>query len=371
MQITSHRAPDPVNRYGTMAATRSKEDVVTRIGSRFCDLVGVTAPIVQAPIGGPCTAELAAEVSTAGALGTLALSWSEPDEIVATLARVRSRTDRPVAVNLVLKWPQQERLAVCLDHGVRIISTFWGDPAPLSRQIHRAGALHLHTVGSAREAREAVEAGVDIVVAQGSEAGGHVWGDVATLPLVPAVVDAVRPVPVVAAGGIADGRGLAAVLALGADAAWIGTRFLLAEEAATAGDYRRRVSEAHETDTRRGIVFDVGWPDASHRALFNSTWRRWQEAGEPAPGGRPGEGQLLGHHGDGRPISRYADVAPTRDVSGDIEAMAMYAGQGVALARRVQRAADIVAEIRDDAVRALTAAADVLPIVRADDDPHR
>ena len=111
-----------------------------------------------------------------------------------------------------------------------MVSTFWADPAPVIARIHDAGALSFHTVGSAEEARRVVDLGVDAVVAQGVEAGGHVWGQVGTLVLTPAVVDAVPETPVIAAGGIADGRGLAAILALGAQAAWVGTRLLLARE---------------------------------------------------------------------------------------------------------------------------------------------
>ena len=112
-----------------------------------------------------------------------------------------------------------------------LMSFFWGDPAPFVEQVHAAGALAMTTVGSAAEAKAAADAGVDVIVAQGWEAGGHVWGQVGTLPLVRAVVEAVAPKPVLAAGGIADGHGLAAALALGAAGAWIGTRFLASEEA--------------------------------------------------------------------------------------------------------------------------------------------
>lgn len=326
---------------------------VMSLRTSFCDLAGISVPIVQAPIGGPCTPALAAAVSEAGGLGMLALSWSEEralrDELIAT----RERTGKPFGANFVLKWPQRERIETCLAEGVKIISTFWGDPAPLCDMIHDAGGLHLHTVASAAEAKRAADAGVDVVVAQGAEAGGHVWGQVATLPLVPAVVDAVSPLPVVAAGGIADGRGLAAVLALGADAAWMGTRFLLADEADTAEIYRERLLAAVETDTAHGIVFDIGWPDAPHRALRNSTVRAWEHAGRPEPGRRPDEGETVGHLPGGHGIERYSDIAPTREITGDIESMALYAGQGVALARQPRPAAEIVAEVHDDAVRAL------------------
>ncbi|KZM73381.1 NAD(P)H-dependent flavin oxidoreductase [Nocardia terpenica] len=317
--------------------------------TRFCDLVGIELPVVQAPIGGPCVPALAAAVSNAGGLGMLAVSWDDPQRLAERVASTAAATGKPFGVNVILHWPQQERVAHCLAAGVRIVSTFWGDPAPYTAMIHDAGAVHLHTVASAAEARAAVAAGVDVIVAQGREAGGHVWGEVGTLPLVPAVVDAVAPVPVVAAGGIADGRGLAAVLALGAEAAWIGTRFLLAEEAATADAYRRAVAAAAETDTVHGIIFDKGWPDAPHRALRNSTIRAWEAAGRPAPGQRPGEDDVVGTWLDGQSVPRYADRAPLIGATGDTEAMALYAGQSAGSVHRTQPAADIVAEIAAEA----------------------
>lgn len=131
-----------------------------------------------------------------------------------------------------------------------------------------------------QEARGAVDAGVDIIVAQGWEAGGHVWGEVSTLTLVPAVVDAVGTTPVIAAGGIADGRGLAAVLALGAGAAWMGTRFVASVEAPAHPDYVARVLGAAETGTFHSKLFDIGWPDAAHRVLRNATIDAWLEAAE-------------------------------------------------------------------------------------------
>ena len=126
----------------------------------------------------------------------LAMTWKEPAEIASILERMAALTDRPYGVNLILRTEQEERLRRCLDAGARIFSFFWGDPAPLVPIAHDAGALVMHTVGSAAEARRVVDSGVDVVVAQGWEAGGHVWGDVATLALVPAVVDAVGPTTV-------------------------------------------------------------------------------------------------------------------------------------------------------------------------------
>ena len=171
----------------------------------------------------------------------------------------------------------------------------------------------------------------------------------------PAVVDAVAPVPVVAAGGIADGRGLAAALALGAEAAWIGTRFVSAAEADAHPLYRDRLLAAGTEDTVYSTLFDGGWPDAPARTLRTPTVTIWEAAGRPARGARPGEGEVIGHEALG-PIRRYDCITPRTDVTGDILAMSLWAGQGVGLVRRTQPAAEIVAEIVAEA-RAVMAAA--------------
>ncbi len=308
----------------------------------LCDLLGIEAPIVLAPMGGAVTPTLAAAVSNAGALGLLPLSWTPPDEIATVVHETRQQTERPFGVNLGLAWDQRERLASALAAGVRVVSFFWGDATDIVGEARDAGAIVFVTVGTADEGRAAAAAGADVVVAQGWEAGGHVWGTVSTLALVPRVVDAVAPVPVVAAGGIADGRGLAAVLALGAVGAWVGTRFLAAAEAAIHPDYRRRLLAAGEDDTFYSTLFDGGWPDAPHRTLRNSTVEAWERAGRPPAGSRPGEDDEPATRPDGSRISRYAAATPTAAMVGDVEPLPHWAGQGVGLVTREESAADIV-----------------------------
>lgn len=308
----------------------------------LCRQLGIELPIVQAPIGPAASPELVAAVSNAGGLGMLAFTWTTTVRILGSLSRVRECTDRPYGVNLVLDFPIAERLDLCLEQGVPIISTFWGDPEPVNSRIHAAGAVHFHTVGSVAEARRAVAAGVDVVVAQGWEAGGHVCGQVATLPLVPAVVDAVHPTPVIAAGGIADGRGLAAVLSLGAQAAWMGSRFLTAEEAFTHNEYRRQVVDVDGEDAVHTLCFDGGWPRAPHRVIRNSTLTAWLvEGGPPAPH-RPGEGDVVAVDASGREHLRYADVIPLPGMVGDVAGMALYAGQSAGLIHDVLPAAEVI-----------------------------
>ncbi len=307
-----------------------------------CEMLGIEQPIVQAPVA--AVPELAAAVSNAGALGTVTLTWS--DDAGAVVRQTAALTGRPFGGNFILTSDHHRRLDQALEAGLRIISFMWGDPARYIGPVHDAGGVVLHTVGSAEEARRAVAAGVDVIVAQGWEAGGHVWGTVATLPLVPAVVDAVAPVPVIAAGGIGDARGVAAVLALGAQAAWLGTRFLLAQEMPIHPDYRRRLIAAAETDPQwYPNLYDVGWPDAPHRALRNSTADAWEAAGRPPDAQRPGQGELIAHFASGEAIVRYEPAPPMVGTTGDIEALSMWAGQSVALAREPQPAADIVKEL--------------------------
>ncbi len=307
-----------------------------------CELLGIEHPIVQAPIS--ADPRLPAAVSNAGALGTVALAWA--DDAGGLVRETAALTDRPFAGNFVLsRSDQHRRLDEALSAGLRIVLLFAGDPDAYVDSVHDAGGLLMHTVGSAEEARRAVGCGVDIVVAQGWEAGGHVWGGVATLPLVPAVVDAVAPVPVIAAGGIGDTRGVAAVLALGAEAALLGTRFLLADEMPIHEEYRRRLIAANETDAQwYADLYEVGWPHAPHRAIHNSTAEKWEAAGQPPLGSRPREG-VIARFASGEAIVRYSPAPPMVGTTGEIEGLSLWAGQSVALAKQQQPAAEIVAEL--------------------------
>jgi nitronate monooxygenase len=307
-----------------------------------CELLGIERPIVLAPMVD--VPGLAAAVSNAGGLGMLTLTWS--DDVGAVVRETAALTDRPFGGNLVLTDDRHQRLEQALDAGLRIVSFFLGDPGDYIKPVHDAGGIVMHTVGSAEEARRAAASGVDVIVAQGWEAGGHVGSTVATLPLVPAVVDAVTPVPVIAAGGIGDARGVAAVFALGAQAAWVGTRFLMAAEMPIHEDYRRRLIAAAETDAQwYPNLYDVGWPDSPHRALRNSTASAWEAAGCPPDDQRPGIGDVIAHLASGEAIVRYEGAPPMVGTTGEIEALSMWAGQSVALARQPQSAAEIVTEL--------------------------
>lgn len=319
------------------------------LSTPLCSLLGIDYPIVQAPIGPAAGPELAAAVADAGGLGMLSVTWESPTDARELIDETRERTGGAFGVNLVLDTATAvvdpaEQVDTCIEAGVDVFSFAWGDAGPYADRVHDAGGVVLQTVGSAEEAQDAVTAGADIVVAQGWEAGGHVQSGVATLPLVPQITDAVD-VPVVSAGGIADGRGIAAVLTLGADGAWLGTRFVVTEEARTHEAYREAVAEAAETDTLRSELFDRGWAGATHRVVENSTVDEWNAAGRPGPGDRPGEDEPVVELPDGTSLPRYTTMLPTPGMTGNPEALALYAGQSAGGVKEVRSARMVVADL--------------------------
>ncbi|MFF0948513.1 NAD(P)H-dependent flavin oxidoreductase [Rhizobium leguminosarum] len=330
-------------------------DVDGPIVTPFTRLLGIRHPIVSAPMGRASQPELAAAVTNAGGLGGLGFSWDSPERIEELVGAVRRLTnDGPFLANFALEWDQHQRMDAALSAGARIISFFWGDIAPYMDRAKAAGALVVHTVGTPEEARRSIDLGVDIVVAQGNEAGGHVWSRLSTMVLVPLVADVAGKVPVLAAGGIADGRGLAAALMLGASGVWIGTRFLASTEAACHADYKRRLIEAAASETIETTLFDGGWPDAPSRVLRNRAVEAWEAAGRAESGSRPGEGEEIGRTPDGKPVHRYSFATLLSGSQGDIDDFAIYAGESVGLVREILPASDIVRSLVEDAAEIMT-----------------
>jgi len=211
----------------------------------------------------------------------------------------------------------------------------------------------MHQVGSVDAAIRAKQAGVDVIIAQGVEAGGHVAGHVSTMVLLPRVVDAVAPVLVLAAGGIADARGLAAALCLGADGVAIGTRFLATPEANAHPVYKARLVAANEEDTVRTVLFGNGWPNAPHRTLRTPFVGEWLDRESEIQDSRPGE-TIIGRTviaGAEIPIQRFVSMPPNVYATGDTESMALLAGQSAGLVDKVRPAADILREAVNGAER--------------------
>jgi nitronate monooxygenase len=298
-------------------------------------VLGCEVPLMQAPLGRGAGARLAIEVSRGGGLGTLGASWTEPAilrEQIRSIARV---SDGPFCVNLVLDFEQEQRLEVAVDEHVPWVSFSFGLRRDLLARAHAGGSRALVQVASADAARAAADAGADALIVQGVEAGGHVQSVVGLLPLLAEVRRAVS-LPLLAAGGIADPASARAARAAGAAAVVMGTRFVASDECDAHPQYQARLLEAQDRDTVLTGLFDVGWA-APHRVLRNSTYDRWEAAGRPPAGERPSEGEEVAPG-----IARYAVNLPLSGIEGNVEAMAMYAGQGVGAIDAVEPAAAIV-----------------------------
>jgi NAD(P)H-dependent flavin oxidoreductase YrpB (nitropropane dioxygenase family) len=308
--------------------------------TRLTDLLGIEHPIVLGGMGSATSVELVAAVSQAGGLGILGCSGRSVADIRQSADAIRARTPQPFGMNLLLflvgETIPPDAVEAVLEAGGRVFSTAWGDPAPYVEAAHRAGRLVMHMVARAEEARRAVEAGVDVVVAQGTEGGGHV-GHVSTLALLPAVLDVAQGRPVVAAGGIADGRGLAAALAMGADGVLMGTRFLATREAPVPPSYKQAIVDASGGDTVFTTIPDlapiVEWPGAYSRVIRNRFVEEWL--------GREDELRARGAE-----VGRAADAARKAD---DREGMKLFAGQSSGLVHSIEPAGDLVARISADA----------------------
>jgi nitronate monooxygenase len=314
------------------------------IHTDLCDLLGIEHPIISAPMAGSAAAELVAAVSGAGGFGLIGgTTRGGADWLRAQIRAVRERTDRPFGVGFITSAPGTAELArVALEEGVAAVAHSFADPTPYIAPAHAAGAKVLVQVQTVAQARMAAQAGADIIAAQGIEAGGHTGTTSATLPLVPAVIDAVGDIPVVAAGGIADGRGLAAVLLLGAAGVWLGTRFVASEEWAGGAWAKARVVAAGADDAVLARAYDLvneapfpaGIRDHVLRNDFTDTWQ-----------GR-----------DDEVVARRAELSAQLQAAaaaGDTRIAAVRAGNAAGLIHAIEPAGAIVRRLVAEAERLL------------------
>ncbi len=252
------------------------------IRTPVCDLLGIEHPIALGGMGSVFGPDLVAAVSNAGGLGALGCHYLPPERIRDATAAIRDKTNKPFGLNFLIFDMSEDGFAEALKLRPSVIALAWPKPnqelKPLVARAHDAGAKVTFMANGVPEARRAAAAGADVIIAQGTEGGGHV-GWQASLPLIPMVVDAVSPIPVLAAGGIADGRGLAAALALGAQGVLLGTRFLATTESPLHPNFKQAIveSDGHDTllselpDLAAGIV----WPGAMSRSRRNRFIERW------------------------------------------------------------------------------------------------
>jgi enoyl-[acyl-carrier protein] reductase II len=301
-----------------------------RLRTPLCDLFGIEVPICLAGMGGVSMAPLVAAVSNAGGLGIMGAANLTPDGLRDEIRRTRALTQRPFAVDLLAPIPEmiEPFLPVLFDEGIETFVAGLAVPAKHVAEMKRRGMKVVVMCGKVAHARHAEEAGADIVVAQGGEAGGHT-GEIGTLALVPQVVDAVR-IPVLAAGGIVDGRGVVAALALGAVGAVIGTRFIATPEATAARQYREALVRARQDDTIRTRCYS-GKPLRTLRNPYVAEYEAHPETIKRFPE------QLL--------ISTQRQVMAYWNPEIDPERNCMPAGQGVGAFTEIRPAAEVLREI--------------------------
>lgn len=312
-----------------------------QIPTRFTELAGIRYPIVLGGMGPPSTApELVAAVSNAGGLGILGCSGLPAARVAELAADIKEKTSAPFGLNLLLFRANADDIAAMLAQRPAVASFAWARAdqplEPIFAAAKEAGCLVMHMVSDVAEARRAAAAGAEVIVAQGTEGGGHV-GVMGTMPLVPQVVDAVAPIPVLAAGGIADGRGLAAALMLGAEGALMGTRFLATKEAPIPDVVKEVIlqSDGYDTDLTEipDIVSSRVWPGALARTWRNGFLREWA--------GREWELRKL------LPEAAAA-VAAARE-AGDVQQMPILFGQDAGLITSIEPVATVFASIVQEA----------------------
>ncbi len=312
--------------------------------TKLTEILDCDHPVMLAGMGGVSYSALVAAVSDAGGFGTLGAAPMGLERMVTEMAEVRARTDRPFGVDLLTALPTgiEEQVEALIAGGASVYVAGLGVPRDVVELCHSRGVLVVNMCGKVRHAVAAVEAGCDIVVAQGTEAGGHT-GQVATMPLVPQVVDAVGDrVPVVAAGGIVDGRGLAAALALGADGVWIGTRFIATPEAHVVTGYREAILRGHDD----GTVITRAYTGKTLRALRNSYTQHFEDHPDEL---QPFPNQIGRSMTDG---AMHLGAPPDAEgIDPDKECYA--AGQGIGGIDEILPAGEIVHRIVEEAERTL------------------
>ncbi len=315
----------------------------------FCRLLGIEFPICQAGMYQVAHGRLAAAVSQAGGLGVIGAAFMEPEDLRREIRLVRETTDRPFGVDILFAevakddpsttgYTQQveDHIAVIFEERVPVLVSGLGNPGRIVPDCHALGIKVMSLVGTSRQAQSVAAAGVDVVIASGQDGGGHV-GRIGTLPLVSKAVDSVD-VPVLAAGGLADGRGLIAALALGAQGVWMGTRFIATDEARGHQNYKQKIADIDEDGT---IVTRAhsGKPNRMIRNRFTASWEGRESEIKPYPG------QL-------QEIGEPASILGR--IEGDTENGVLPAGQGAGLIREVKPAGEVVADIMDEARAVLT-----------------
>jgi enoyl-[acyl-carrier protein] reductase II len=343
--------------YLSWAASTSETNISPKLQTKLTKAYGFDVPIISAGMAFIATSDLAVAVSKAGGLGVMSGSGLPPDYLKSEIKKMKlALWNKPFGVNFIPRFSEIAHIEVCISEKVPVLIFFLDDVPP--QYISRLKANNIKIwiqIGSLNEAEKAVKVGADVIIVQGIEAGGHNRSSASLFSLLPNIIDAVAPIPVIASGGIADGRGLAAALALGAEAVSVGTRFLATTEANAHSEYKKRVVEAQVHDTVRHNIFGFDFPDATVRGIRNKIVAEWEGKDNPAPyhGKDPNSFPIIGQSQMG-PIHKFSGVLPTPETTGDFEQMSLLAGESVGLIKNIKPAKDIVFEMVREAEKIIS-----------------
>jgi NAD(P)H-dependent flavin oxidoreductase YrpB (nitropropane dioxygenase family) len=328
------------------------------IRTTLTERYGIEWPLVSAGMGFIAVPSLAAAVSNAGGLGQLASGAAPPEGLRQMINATRALTNRPFAVNFIIETTAfgplttEAHLEVCMEERIPAVVFHWAPPAAEWIRLLKGAHCDIWLqTSSIAAARAAVASGVDMIIAQGTEAGGHNRGVTGLFTLLPRMVDAVDRTPVIGAGGIADGRGMAAALCLGAAGVCVGTRLVATIEAHAHDHYKRRIVQASEEDIARTCIFGPEWPDAPIRVIRNRVVREWAGNDTKTPP-QPDPPQIIGKTvlgGREYAMPKFSAILPTPETSGDFEEMCLPAGDSAALVTSIRPAREVVQAIGKEA----------------------
>jgi enoyl-[acyl-carrier protein] reductase II len=339
--------------FGTPSLLKAEEATKTKtLQTKLTKDYGFSVPIVSAGMAFVANAELAIAVSKTGALGQMSGSGFPVDYLKSQIQKIKTELKgKPFGVNFIPRFIQIDHIEVCIAEKVPVVVFFWDDvPDQYIKRLKDNKIKVWIQIGSLAEAKAAVASGADALIVQGYEAGGHNRSTASIFSLLPNIKKAFSQIPLIVAGGIADGQGLAAALTLGADAVSVGTRFLATPESNAHAEYKKRVVAAEVHDTVHHNIFGFDFPDATVRGIRNKIVAEYEGKDFPPPyaGKKPEDFPVIGQSAMG-PIRRFSGVLPTPETTGDFEQMSLLAGESVGLIKEIKPVADIVSQMVKEA----------------------
>jgi nitronate monooxygenase len=315
------------------------------------DKLEISLPVWNAGMGGGLAGpELVAAVNAGGGFGVLGTGGGISPTMIRQLVQdTKALTSRPFGANIILPMSDGNDVAAVFDSDIDVLVLFWGDPQPFIKDARKRGMFVVCQCGNGDDAVRAEESGVDAIILQGTEAGGHIKSEQPLMDTIKEVKPHLSSIPFMASGGISDGLQIAQILNTGAHAASLGTRFLMTTESKAHAKYKEMLAAKEQTVLT--TLYDKGWEDAPHRILRNQDYDIWEEAGYPESGTRPGEHDTVGStifEGNAIEIPRYSAFPAVDTFRGDVEATPLYAGESVSAIDDIEGCANVIERLTNE-----------------------